>query len=187
MAHQTVTIPCIVLQDLFYCSDTTRGCRPTIAVHLWLRKPFSQKSYSLDSMHAKSKIYQKGALIVRTSVQNYFFAYHILPLTLMLCGKCAITYVFCIGHLMTIQKKNALTLIMCTLCQMGIIFFVMEKYNACHLSICSQHFKKQPPFRNQQFNLIVSIRLVYVFLFSLLSLFCSIILYITAMQGLISA
>ena len=37
------TIPCIVLQDLFYCSDTTRSCRPTIAVHLWLRKPFSQK------------------------------------------------------------------------------------------------------------------------------------------------
>ena len=49
------TIPCIVLQDLFYCSDTTRSCRPTIAVHLWLRKPFSQKIYSLDSMHAKSK------------------------------------------------------------------------------------------------------------------------------------
>ena len=44
-------IPCIVLQDLIYCSDTTRSCRPTIAVHLWLRKPFiSQKGYSLDSM-----------------------------------------------------------------------------------------------------------------------------------------
>ena len=36
---------------LFYYSDTTRSFRP---VPLWLRKPFSRISYSLDSMHSKT-------------------------------------------------------------------------------------------------------------------------------------
>ena len=38
---------------LFYCSYTIRSCRP---VPLWLRKPFSPKSYFLDSIHAKAKL-----------------------------------------------------------------------------------------------------------------------------------
>ena len=38
---------------LFYCPDTTRSFRP---VPLWLRKPFSRISYSLDSMHSKTWI-----------------------------------------------------------------------------------------------------------------------------------
>ena len=38
---------------LFYRSDTTRSLRP---VPLWLRKPFSRISYSLDWMHSKTWI-----------------------------------------------------------------------------------------------------------------------------------
>ena len=128
------TIPCIVLQDLFYCSDTTRSCRPTIAVHLWLRKPFSQKSYSLDWIHAK----------IKNLIEGCSYCLHVC-----LCkGKCAIIYVFCRSPNDLIEEKKRLHTYNVYIMTNGrcfqinyVIFhhfFVMERYNARHLSICSQ-------------------------------------------------
>ena len=51
-------------------------------------------------------------MFARLSVQNYFFAYRILPLILMLiaclCGKCAIIYVFCRSPNDHIEEKKRL-------------------------------------------------------------------------------
>jgi len=82
-------------------------------------------------------------LFARLSVQHYFFAYRILSLILMLiacrCGKCAIIYVFCRSPNDHIEKKRLSHTYNVYFMPNG-RFFQME--NACHLSICLQHFKK---------------------------------------------
>ena len=110
---------------LCYCFYTIRSCRP---VPLWLRKPFSPKSYSLDSITCKSKILIEGySYCLHVSSKLFFIQCTrilllILILIACLCGKCAIIYMLCRSPNMTIWRyKNVFTLIMYALCQMDTV------------------------------------------------------------------
>ena len=92
------TILCIVLQDLFYCSDTTRSCRPTIAVHSWLRKPFSQELFSwFDACKIKNLIegcsyclHVCSELFFRIPYFTFYIDVYCLPLWQMRKNLCVL-------------------------------------------------------------------------------------------------
>ena len=99
------------------------------------KKAICQKSYSLDWMHAK----------IKNLIEGCSYCLHVC-----LCkGKCAIIYVFCRSPNDLIEEKKRLHTYNVYIMTNGrcfqinyVIFhhfFVMERYNARHLSICSQH------------------------------------------------
>ena len=84
---------------LFYCSDTTRSCRP---VPLWLQNYLDKTvSYSLDSMHTKAK----GVLNWLKVSSELFF---LIPyFTSYIDINCFLLRQMCFsGHLMTICKDT---------------------------------------------------------------------------------
>ena len=109
---------CPVFFLLFYCRS----------VAFWGRKLSSKTSYSLDSVHTEVNISSKVAVVVCTSVQNYYFAYLFLLAILMLT--------FCL-------KKDVQEFVhvmpngFC--CQINYLIFpsflVIGKYGACNFDI----------------------------------------------------